>query len=367
MNTFNVLSCSPFFYKQLSAPATVSIDNLSIYQNGNTSMNVTFTTLQNVSYTVTVTNVVTTAVITVNDFISGNSISLSNGNKYSVKISAVYLSTPYESVTKTIFIVDSTASTINTSESRTVFTFTNSGSITLPPATSVYQLNILAVGGGGGGGVQFSGSGGGGGFLESQISVNPVLSNTVFTMTIGQGGASSRGTAGYVGITGENTVVADLTAYGGGGAGGGGNASQPSNSPIGRGRDGASGGGGSRFCPGGTGIVGQGFNGNWGNFGRGGAGGGAGGLGSNPDSTTSIGGPGKAPTLAGMPKTSYFGGGGALIGGIGGGGSFNNTTTAINRLGSGTPNTGGGASGDTFGGGGSGIVIITINNSSLQS
>lgn len=235
----------------------------------------------------------------------------------------------------------------------TVYTFKQSDIIDLSSGI----IHILAVAGGGGGGYGIYGGGGAGGMIETSIDISE---NMQITINIGQGGFMDRG---------GNTTIPELHILATGGGSNSGN--------------GGSGAGGNHPNPfiRGKGISGEGYDGGtstWDDFslGLGGGGGGAGGLGGNFYYDNSIasyefrggrGGPGKSPSLSGIPNTNpdgssiyYAGGGGGYgpydgnggYGGIGGGGNANNP---------GTPNTGGGGGGGQGGEqGGSGIVIIAV-------
>jgi hypothetical protein len=254
-----------------------------------------------------------------------------------------------------------------------------SNSVTVPGAISV---NSLVVAGGAGGGYD-RGPGGGAGGLIDMSSVSLTLYKTsVYTLTVGGGGAGAAGESG----NGSNSVFATLTAIGGGGSSG----------PNGNGKSGGSGGGagwtngnvgGSGTQPsqsGNSGTYGYGNSGGDGATGAVGGGGGAGGAGvkSVGTSTRPNGGAARSVSITGS-AVYYAGGGGAgkaqdggpyYLEGYGG-----NTTTTANKGGgadgassaggiggAGTANTGGGGgggsnSGAAIGGsGGSGIVIIKI-------
>jgi len=232
------------------------------------------------------------------------------------------------------------------------------------------NATVLLVGGGGGGGCSYgdgTGGGGGGGVLEVSKSISRA---SIFSVTVGQGGAEGSG-SNQTGQNGGNSVFLDQTALGGGGGAAG---------DIPNGRVGASGGGGwvgASGAVGSNGTPGQGFKGGDGlpggynPGGGGGGGGGAGGPGSNGGQYNpgGNGGIGKSSLITGT-ITFYGGGGGGGswqaaggTGGNGGGGNGGsrtlgtNATAGINGLGGG----GGGFSangGGPAGKGGSGVVII---------
>jgi len=224
-------------------------------------------------------------------------------------------------------------------------------------------VDVLAVGGGGGGGGGDGGGGGGAGGVLHVTNLPVVVSN--YAVTVGQGGA---GSVGGNGATGDNSVFAELTVYGGGGGGFYKNAGLVGGSGGGAGRDNGA------AIRGGAGTLNQGCEG--GNsclyaqaFGGGGGGAGApgGNGGGTPQNETSagFGGRGVTNNITGT-NTVYGGGGGAgaysgaLIasGGSGGGGNgANNITPAtagVNGLGGG----GDGRRTGSGGNGGSGIVMV---------
>ena len=231
----------------------------------------------------------------------------------------------------------------------------------------ITSVDYLVVGGGGGGGGTVNepstgytagGGGGAGGMLTGTLTVVP---GTVYTVTIGGGGA-----AGYnsIGGNGSDSVFATITATGGGGGG----------RAKARGDEGGSGGGsGSTGGSGKNGVAGQGSAGGssaaWG----GGGGGGKSAVGTNGSGGAhgGAGGAGTASSISGASVTYAGGGGGGgtagdnnAAGGSGGGGqggSYDDNDAA-----DGTANTGGGGGGAggenataLYGGaGGSGIVIL---------
>ena len=241
-----------------------------------------------------------------------------------------------------------------------VHTFLSSGTFT--PASALSCDYLVVAGGGGGGnadGATYNGGGGGagglrstvtatggGGSLESKLSV---ASSTVYTVTIGAGGASN--------TPGNDSVFSTITSTGGGRGKG--------TSTVG---DGGSGGGGRNFSTtGGTGTANQGYAGGTALATDSGGGGGTGAVGGNASSGVGgNGGNGVAVSITGASVTYGGGGGGGAptpgSGGTGGGGTAGNPTGVA-----GTANLGGGGGGvrDNVGGvpragaiGGSGVVII---------
>jgi hypothetical protein len=246
-----------------------------------------------------------------------------------------------------------------------VHTFTSSGTLSV-----VYpgKMEVLCVAGGGGGSGNFydDGAGGGGGGLIYNTDYTVTTGNK--TVTIGAGGAASGGGQGG---DGDNSVFDSLTAIGGGGGG----------THRSSGRSGGSGGGsGGAYestdtTNGGSGTVGQGYNGgtsvHYGYAGSGG--GGAGEIGGGGQGSFLVGkngGNGRQISVNGT-ATYYAGGGGGYgiygggTGGLGGGGNGGNPSPLAPIAGA--VNTGGGGGGGRTVGqtpfvgtvaGGSGIVIV---------
>jgi len=217
------------------------------------------------------------------------------------------------------------------------------------------------------------GGAGAGGVIQASSSFS--VGN--FTVLVGAGGSSVSTNFNYVlGNNGSDSSIQTIASASGGGTSG---------------TSGASGGGGTHRTttsivnpsPGGSGIVGQGFNGgtssNWGAgtaFWRGGGGGGSNGVGGNGvyGGNAGSGGVGIQSSIDGVSKYYAGGGGGAArqngrggAGGLGGGGAgFAATLGCIGCPppgpgANGSQNTGGGAGGGTSrtgASGGSGIVII---------
>jgi len=262
----------------------------------------------------------------------------------------------------------------------------NSGDQAIDPIT--YSADFLVIAGGGSGGksndVGGSGGGaggyrnsfstetsGGGGSSEASLTFN---AGTVYTITIGAGGAGV--TSAGVGNSGVNsslsgTGISTITSIGGGAGVDG------SNTAISGGSGGgAAGGGGSKT--GASGTANQGYAG--GNMSSndyqvGGGGGGAGAVGGNGTSTTSgtggNGGAGLASSITGSSVTRTGGGGGSAdtrigntqgTGGSGGGGAGGSTGVSA------TVNTGsGGGGGGNSGAGGSGVIILRMPTASYSS
>jgi hypothetical protein len=252
---------------------------------------------------------------------------------------------------------------------------------TAPSLTDVptnYSVDLLVIAGGGGGSGEHGGGGGaggyrnsystetsgGGGSSEASLTFNV---GTVYTITVGGGGAGGVGLNN--GVSGDNssisgTGLSTITSIGGGGG---------SRYNI-AGSSGGSGGGG---VTGGSGTANQGFGGGTtpqsGNYG-GGGGGGAFAVGQNGTTTVAgNGGNGLASSITGSSVTRAGGGGGGTYqggttgsGGTGGGG--NGGAAGSNSTGdAGTVNTGSGGGGGSFqtnngtgGAGGKGVVILRI-------
>ena len=236
-----------------------------------------------------------------------------------------------------------------------------------------YSAEYLVVAGGASGARVDAGGGGAGGLLtnygSSTITFNPA---TVYTITIGAGGAeqtsnSTNGNDGNDSVL-SGSDISTVTAFGGGGGGNGG-----------AGVAGGSGGGaGSYSSSGGAGTVGQGNNGGAGSSSAsaygGGGGGGAGAVGANGSgSAGGAGGDGLSNSITGL-ATYYAGGGGGFAnnadvnGGAGGNGGGGNGGSS-GSVGSGTANTGGGGGGTAYrnsGAGGSGVVILRLPTDSYS-
>jgi uncharacterized repeat protein (TIGR01451 family) len=257
------------------------------------------------------------------------------------------------------------------------------------PGTSIFDLRAprdveyLLIGGGGGGGAYAGGGGGGGGFRTGFVS----LTAGARTISVGAGGLGDNRTVWPNapvdgGENGQSSSAFGIVALGGGGGG-----TYNSGTVFWRGRDGASGGGGSHTAVGGQGTSDQGFAGGRGTSGCGNSSGGGGGGAAQQGGNGTVdvagrGGDGRTSSITGT-LTSYGGGGagagdrrntscgdngvpGVLpnVGGFGGGGASRNDMAAgnngVNGLG------GGGAGGNVRfsndpsrgGDGGSGVVIL---------
>jgi len=264
--------------------------------------------------------------------------------------------------------------------------FKSSGSFT--PLKNL-DCSVLSIAGGGGGGA-YAGGGGGAGAGAGGLVYNStvsVIGNTVYTATVGSGGAKSTTTAN--GTNGGNSNLTggslSLTAAVGGGGGG----SSITGSTAGNGSSGGSGGGGggAQVTSGGSATSGQGSAGGAGaSAGNAGAGGGGGFSATGSAGTDSVGGNGGAGTSTysswgsvtvtgqNVSGTYYYagGGGGGIYSGSGapnGTGGNGGGGTAVSNSGStpgnGLASTGGGGAGSGYGSspgpagnGGSGIIII---------
>jgi len=229
-------------------------------------------------------------------------------------------------------------------------------------------------GGGGAGGYRLSfgtDTSGGGGSTESQISLT---AGTVYTVTVGAGGAGHPSSPAGGGTKGSDSSISGsgLTTITSEGGGAGGYSSND--------KDGGSGGGSNYTPAGGSGTANQGYNGGTGaQAGSGGAGGGGGGSGAVGVNATSSqaghGGAGVATSITGSSVTRGGGGGAGCDnryspnpdpgnGGAGGGG--NGTTSGSSQAGTANTGGGGGAGGTSNAGfgngsaGGSGVVIIRV-------
>jgi len=225
-----------------------------------------------------------------------------------------------------------------------------------------YTASYLIVAGGASGSGNQGGGAGGGGAGGLLTGTSALTSGTVYTITVGAGGAVS---TNIFGNDGNNSTALGLTAIGGGGGATGNN----------NGRSGGSGGGSGEYSgnQGGAGTSGQGFAGGGTNFtGSSGGGGGAGAVGTAGNSGGNCnGGIGLTSSITGT-STYYAGGGGASTnnapggaGGLGGGGNGGAGSGGSGTVTSGTANTGGGGGGTYQSGagtasGGSGVVILSV-------
>ena len=219
-----------------------------------------------------------------------------------------------------------------------------------------YSVDFLVIAGGGGGGGDVGGGGGaggyrnsystepsgGGGSSEASITFN---AGTVYTITVGGGGAGGPGAVTpQDGVNGTDSSIsgsglATITSTGGGGGDG----------ASGGANIGGSGGGGARNTQtGAAGTANQGYaGGNRGSTLSSGGGGGAGAIGSNGGgSDTSRGGSGGAGLASSITGSSINRGGG------GGGGDTGSSL-------GGTGGTGGGGNGGTGTSAGAGVVLPT--------
>ena len=243
-----------------------------------------------------------------------------------------------------------------------------------------YSVDFLVIAGGGGGGGTQNGYGGGGGGAggyrasynsetsggggssESSLTFNP---STVYTITVGDGGAAGADNSNGAAGTNSSIVGNDITDIISAGGGYGASASNAGGS-------GGSGGGGGYAQSGGSGTSNQGYAGGAGvaaaNDGKGG-GGGAGATGANgTGSTGGNGGNGVASTITGSSVTRAGGGGGGSAAGQGSGGSGGATGAGGGNA---TANTGSGAGGASLGNtnagvGASGVVILRMPTASYS-
>ena len=252
-----------------------------------------------------------------------------------------------------------------------------------------YAVDFLVIAGGASGGSRKSGGGGAGGYRASFNSeasggggssetALQLSSGTVYTVTIGAGGAAVSNSPAGAGNDGSassisGTGITTISCVGGGGGNG-------DVSPNSDGRDGGCGGGaggnGGPTSSGGSGTTNQGYDGGGGYAGSHAAGGGGGGAGAvggtvpGNQQPGGAGGTGVASTITGSSETRAGGGGGinespsysAGAGGAGGGGGG-----GISGGTAGTTNTGSGGGGvgssGTSGAGGSGVVILRMATS----
>tara|TARA_Y100001937_G_C7133180_1_gene338612 strand:+ start:1121 stop:2896 length:1776 start_codon:yes stop_codon:yes gene_type:complete len=249
-----------------------------------------------------------------------------------------------------------------------------------------YTVDFLCIAGGAGGGWDQGGGGGAGGYRnsysseasgrnsssETSLSLTP---GTVYTITVGGGGAG-RTSSGGRGANGNTSSISgsDITDISSIGGGGGGSNPSPGYKTGGDGGSGG-GGGGDPNQAGGTGTANQGYDGGQKVSNDCGGGGGAGEDG-NTDGVTD-GGDGLSSSITGSAVTRAGGGGGMdysnndgnADGGDGGGG-LGGTTSPNRQAADGSANTGGGGGGgsgghsdQTGGDGGSGVVILRMATS----
>jgi len=254
-----------------------------------------------------------------------------------------------------------------------VWTNTGGGSGDVIPLYNIDYL-VVAGGGGTGGGTASKGGGGAGGYrnsYNSEISGGggssesglSIALGTVYTITVGAGGAHQN-SGGLSEITGSN--ITDVISSGGGDGG------DRSNYASKHGANGGSGGGGGTdggspygnvVGNGGTGTSGQGYAGGTGqhvggSWEGGGGGGGASQIGENGTNANrgGDGGNGQSSSITGSAVTRAGGGGGGGngtgSGGTGGGGTGSNGSTNLGG--------GGGANYGSEYSGGSGVVILRM-------
>ena len=295
-------------------------------------------------------------------FSTNNCTIARNGSNINGSAGTSILSVNRESVT--LIYVDATQGWVTSS----AFIATNLG--------QSYTITYLLIAGGAGGGGGNAGGGGAGGLLASTFTATP---GTVYTTTVGAGGAAGTSSPQTSGGVGTDSSITSQTPAVGGGKGG-----------YGAGGAGGSGGGGgnSASAAGGAGTSGQGNTGGAASstlYGGSGGGGGAsavGGAGSGQ--TGGAGGAGTASSITGSSVTYAGGGGGGAgnvsgtkgNGGAGGGGAGGFGTSAPNWIGTaGTVNTGGGGGGGggqnnigvgAGGAGGSGLIILSVPTASYS-
>lgn len=242
--------------------------------------------------------------------------------------------------------------------------FTATGNTTWFRPTNVSTITIFCVGGGGGGAgaaanVAGGGGGGGGGVLHTFISV---ISSPTLGIVIGGGGSGGGG--GSDGVTGSNTTIGSLIAYGGGG-GGAGVATATGDAGLAGGSGGGGGGCGGSINSGAA------------NCGAGGSGGGGGGCGSAGEQAPENGAndavaPSAAGAVTGKGQGNIGGEGSGLNpslsrGGMGGAGCMNplSNDSAVYSCGGGGGGDGnlhGGSSCSSPGGGGTASVTTPANS-----
>lgn len=259
--------------------------------------------------------------------------------------------------------VHSTTYTATATTARSLYTFTSSGTFTVPAGCS--KIDIFCVGGGGGGSGAYGtgtgyltrgGGGGGGGGYTKTVSNVSVTAGTSYAVTVGAGGTGGTGGTGtgstHDGTSGGTSSVGSLCS-----ANGGINGAYSS----GAGKGGSGGGSGSSTTSWSSTASYPGYN-----------GGSNGGNGAQNNTT----GKGQGTTTRAFGESSntlYAGGGGGGScygspvgqGGAGGGGNGNSSGTANTGGGgggglAGTTNSSGNSTFTNGGNGGSGIVIIRI-------
>ena len=250
-----------------------------------------------------------------------------------------------------------------------------------------YSADFLVIAGGGGGAGGDGGNGGGGaGGYRNSFGTDPsgggasaetslsFVPGTVYTITVGGGGAGNPSSPAGGGTTGVDSSISgsDITTITSEGGGAGGYSSND--------RDGGSGGGSSnQNTSGGSGTLNQGFDGGDGALAgsgtAGGGGGGAGAVGGNGSSNSGgVGGDGAATSITGSSVTRTGGGGagadvrysGATGGAGGAGGGGSGASTGSSNAGTTNTGSGGGAGGTanasfiSGSSGGSGVVVLRV-------
>ena len=253
----------------------------------------------------------------------------------------------------------------------------NEGTDALEPPSYSASILVVAGGGAGGGDPASGGSGGGGGAGGFRTSTQNLAIGSVYTITVGDGGASSRN----VGADGSNSSISgnNITTITSAGGGGGGSANNSFSPAAGR-NGGSGGGGGSNGFAGGLGNTpstspSQGNNGGTTTGGGGAGGGGANAVGgdSTGSGTGGAGGAGTASSITGSSVTYAGGGGGSYEGGTAGAGGAGGGGAGGSNGTNGTANTGGGGGGGhldgsgTGGSGGKGVVILSVPTASYSS
>lgn len=238
---------------------------------------------------------------------------------------------------------------------------TSSTEITSPnnylSSTGDKKVKVLVVAGGGGGGSSSASTGGGGGGGGGGVIYNnsyEVSTGDAITVTVGNGGNAGIAGSAQSGTAGSDSVFEIITAKGGG-YGGGAN--------LAGGNGGSGGGGGynnlTTLRAGGSGIVGQGFNGGrTANlaFGGGAGGGGSGGSGLI-NQANNLGGRGGNGTI-------YSISGASLPYGVGGNGGSLITMANVSPANSGKGGDGAYENGTAYAGA-SGVVIVSYPTGSL--
>ena len=248
-------------------------------------------------------------------------------------------------------------------------------------ATLDVDYVVIAGGGAGGRGNSAAGGGGAGGYRSSFNSETSgggassetrlqLTAGTVYTITVGAGGAQSTIAGNHIGNSGAassitGSDITDITTVGGGGGA----------ASTGNALGGGSGGGGAWTAKtGGAGTANQGFKGGdafaasnqWSGAGGGGAGAAGANVSVGSNNSPTDGGVGVASTITGSSIYRAGGGGGcadAGTGSSGGNGGGGDGGGSGNPVQAGTANTGGGGGAGpstTPGAGGSGVVILRM-------